>query len=90
MNKVELVSALAARTGLTKQEAEKAYDSIFDIMIETLAEGEKVVISGFGTFEVKERKARPGHDPRTKEIISIPPIKAATFKVGKELKAKVR
>ena len=90
MNKVEIVASLAERTGLTKQEAEKAFDNLFDIFIESLAEGEKVVVSGFGTFEVKERKAREGHDPRTKEVIHIPPIKAATFKPGKVLKEKVR
>lgn len=90
MNKVEIVASLAEKAGLTKQEAEKAFDSLFDILIDSLAEGEKVVISGFGTFEVKTRKAREGHDPRSREIIQIPSIKAATFKPGKVLKEKVR
>ena len=90
MNKVEIVASLAERAGLTKQEAEKAFDSLFDILIDSLAEGEKVVISGFGTFEVKTRKARDGHDPRSKETIHIPSIKAATFKPGKVLKERVR
>ncbi len=90
MNKVEIVANLAEKTGLNKQDAEKAYDNLFDILIDALADGEKVVISGFGTFEVKERKARKGHDPRTKEEIVIPSLKAATFKPGKVLKEKVR
>ena len=90
MNKVEIVASLAMKTGLNKQDAERAYDSLFDILIDALAEGEKVVISGFGTFEVKQRAARKGHDPRTKEDISIPALKAATFKPGKVLKEKVR
>ena len=90
MNKVELVSGLAKKTGLTKQEAEKAFDSVFEVIMEALEEGEKVIVSGFGTFEVKERKAHKGHDPRTKEDIHIPAMKAATFKAGKELKERVR
>ncbi|MBP5342413.1 HU family DNA-binding protein [bacterium] len=90
MNKVEIVASLAERTGLTKQDAECAFDSLFDILIDSLAEGEKVVISGFGTFDVKQRKARDGHDPRSNEKIHIPSIKAATFKPGKVLKERVR
>ncbi len=90
MNKVELVAGLAKKTGLTKQEAEKAFDSVFDVIMEALEEGEKVIISGFGTFEVKKRKSHEGHDPRTKEKIHIPEMKAATFKVGKELRERVR
>ncbi len=90
MNKVELIANLAEKTGLTKTEAEKAFDSVFEVITEALIDGEKVVVTGFGTFEVKERAARPGHDPRTKEPISIPSLKAATFKPGKLLKEQVR
>jgi len=90
MNKFEIVSELAARTGLSKAESELAFDNIFDVITDALKDGDKVIISGFGTFEVKQRIARVGHDPRTKEEIHIPPIKAATFKPGKVLKEKVR
>jgi len=90
MNKFEVVSELAARTGLSKGDSELAFDNIFDVITDALASGDKVIISGFGTFEVKQRIARVGHDPRTKEEIHIPPIKAATFKPGKVLKEKVR
>lgn len=90
MNKVELVSNLAKKTGLTKAQAEKAYDSVFEVIEEALVQGEKVIVTGFGTFEVKERKARKGHDPRSKEPINIPALKAATFKPGKNLKENVR
>ena len=90
MNKFELISNLAEKTGMTKTEAEKAYEAVFEVIEEALVAGEKVTVSGFGTFEVKERKARTGHDPRTKEPISIPKLKAATFKPGKNLKENVR
>lgn len=90
MNKVELVAALAEKAGLSKVQAEKAYDSVFEVITEALAEGEKVVVTGFGTFEVKRRVAHKGHDPRTKEDIQIPSLKAATFKPGKILKERVR
>ena len=90
MNKVELISNLARKTRLTKAEAEKAYDAVFEVIEEALVQGEKVIVTGFGTFEVKERKAHKGHDPRTKEEITVPALKAATFKPGKNLKERVR
>jgi len=90
MNKVELVANLAEKAGLSKTQAEKAFDGVFEVVAEALEAGEKVVVTGFGTFEVKERVARLGHDPRTKEVISIPSLKAATFKPGKLLKERVR
>jgi len=90
MNKVELVANLAEKTGLTKSEAEKAFDGVFEVIANALKDGEKVVVTGFGTFEVKSRVARVGHDPRSGEAISIPALKAATFKPGKILKEQVR
>ena len=90
MNKVELVANIAEKTGFTKAQAEKAFEAVFDAIQDALIEGEKVVVTGFGTFEVKERVARKGHDPRTREEIAIPSLKAATFKPGKILKARVR
>ena len=90
MNKVEQIAAFAEKAGISKVEAEKAYDCLFEVITDALAEGEKVVVTGFGTFEVKSRVPHKGHDPRTKEIIEIPPLKAATFKPGKVLKERVR
>lgn len=90
MNKVELVANIAVKTGFTKADALKALDGVFEVIADALAEDEKVVISDFGTFQVKERVAHAGHDPRTKEIIQIPALKAATFKPGKLLKQRVR
>ena len=90
MNKIDLVNALAEKTGFTKQDAEKALDSVFDVIIDALADGEKVMVSGFGTFEVKERVAHVGHDPRTKDPIHIPAMKTAVFRTGKVLKERVK
>ena len=87
MNKVELISNLARKTGLTKAEAEKAYDAVFEVIEEALVEGEKVIVTGFGTFEVRQRKSRQGRNPRKpEEIIEIAAAKAPVFKAGKALK----
>lgn len=86
MNKAELISAVAERTGLGKKDAEKAVLAVTDIITETLKSGDRVQLVGFGTFEVKERAARKGHNPMTREEIDIPASKAPTFKAGKALK----
>jgi len=90
MNKSELVARIAELSDLTKKDAEVALNSTVIAVQEALVKGEKVVLTGFGTFEVKVRKARSGHDPRTGAIISIPALKAPTFKAGKVLKDSVR
>jgi len=90
MNKVDLINEISKKTDFTKQDSEKALDAVFEVIMDGLASGEKVIVSGFGTFEVKERIARVGHDPRTKEEIHIPAMKAATFKTGKVLKERVK
>ena len=90
MNKSELVARIAAMANLTKKDAEMALNATVASIQEALVEGEKVVLTGFGTFEVKRRKARSGHDPRTGEHIEIPSLKAPTFKAGKILKDVVR
>ncbi len=90
MNKSELVARIAELSELSKKDAEKALNSTVQAVQEALVRGEKVVLTGFGTFEVKERKARVGHDPRTGERIQIPSLKAPTFKAGKVLKEQVR
>lgn len=89
MNKAELVSAVAEKTGMSKKDSEKAVNAAFDTITEALAAGDKVQLVGFGAFEVKERGARIGRNPKTKEEIEIPASRVAFFKVGKALKEAV-
>jgi len=86
MNKTELIAAVAEKTGMTKKDAERAVSMTFDTVAQALVKGEKVQVSGFGIFEVKEREARVGRNPRTKEAIQIPASKAPAFKAAKALK----
>ena len=86
MNKTELVAVVAEKSGLTKKDAERVVSATFETITAQLMKGEKVQISGFGIFEVKEREARVGRNPRTKEAIEIPASKAPAFKASKALK----
>ena len=86
MTKAELINAVAQKTELSKKDSEKAVVAVIDAISETLAAGEKVALVGFGTFEVKERAAREGINPRTKEKIEIPASKLPVVKAGKALK----
>ena len=86
MNKTELTAALAAKTGFAKKDAEKALNAFVEIVTETLSDGDKVQVVGFGSFEVKDRPARVARNPRTGEEIEIAASKAPVFKVGKALK----
>ena len=86
MNKTELIASVAQKSDLTKKDAEKAVKAVFEAITESLIEGDKVQIIGFGTFEVRQRKAREGRNPRTKEVIQIESSKTPTFKAGKQLK----
>lgn len=86
MNKTELVAAVAAKAGLTKKDAERVVNATLETITESLVEGDKVNISGFGIFEVKNREARVGRNPRTKETIQIPAAKLPAFKASKTLK----
>ena len=86
MNKAELISAVAAKTGLSKKDSEKAINATFDAITTSLEAGEKVQLVGFGLFDVKERGARVGRNPRTKEEIEIPASRVPMFKAGKALK----
>lgn len=86
MNKTELINAISEKSGLTKKDSELAFVAMLDAVTETLVSGDKVQIVGFGTFEVRERSARTGRDPRTNATIEIPASKAPAFKVGKALK----
>lgn len=89
MTKAELISAVAQKTQLSKKESDKAVAAVLEAITETLKSGEKVSLVGFGTFEVKERAAREGINPRTKEKITIPASKLPVFKAGKALKEEV-
>ena len=86
MNKTELVAAVAAKAEISKKDAEAAVTATFDDITAALAEGDKVALVGFGTFAVKERAARTGLNPQTKEKIEIAASKAPAFKAGKALK----
>lgn len=89
MNKMELISAIAEKAELSKKEAEKALTAVVESISEALQTGDKVQLIGFGSFEVKNREARIGRNPKTKEEIRIPASKTPVFKAGKALKDKV-
>ena len=86
MNKADLVSAVAEKTGLSKKDSEKAVNAAFDVISDELVKGGKVQLVGFGSFETKERSARIGRNPRTKEEIEIPASRVPLFKAGKSLR----
>ena len=94
MNKSELVDALSDKTGMTKADSAKVIDALFDtdggVIAEALQKGNRVQITGFGTFETKERKARTGRNPRTGETIKIKATKTPGFRAGKGLKDAVK
>ena len=89
MNKQDLVNAVAAE-GLAKKDAAKAVDAVFAAIKGALADGDKVQVVGFGTFEVRERAARDGRNPHTGEAIKIDAAKIPAFKAGKDLKDAVK
>ena len=89
MNKAELITSMAEKSQLTKKDAEAALKAFIDSVQEALEGGDKVQLVGFGTFETRERAAREGRNPRTKEPITIPASTVPVFKAGKELKEKV-
>ena len=89
MNKAELITSMAEKSKLTKKDAELALKALIESVEETLEKGEKVQLVGFGTFETRERAAREGRNPRTKEVINIPATTVPVFKAGKEFKDKV-
>ena len=86
MNKTELVASVAEKAGLTKKDSEKAVNAVLATVTESLQKGDKVQLVGFGTFEVRERKARKAKNPQTKDDIVIPETKVPAFKAGKGLK----
>ena len=86
MNRSELISSIADKSGLTKKDSEKALVAFIESVEEQLQKGEKVQLIGFGTFEISERAARTGKNPQTGKEIKIPASKVPQFKAGKALK----
>ncbi|HPV02120.1 MAG TPA: HU family DNA-binding protein [Clostridiales bacterium] len=89
MNKTDLINSIASKSGLNKKNSEAALNAFISSVEEALVKGDKVVLVGFGTFEVRERAARKGRNPQTKKEVQIPASKAPVFKAGKVLKEKV-
>ena len=86
MNKTELIAVAAQAVGMTKKDTERVLNAALDAITAALVNGDKVQLSGFGTFEVKEREARIGRNPRTKEAIDIPATWVPSFKPSKALR----
>jgi len=86
MNKTDLIAATAEKSGISKKDAERVVNAMLDTVTASLVKGEKVQLSGFGIFETKEREARVGRNPRTKEPVQIPATRTPAFKPSKLLK----
>ncbi len=90
MNKTELINAVAAKAEISKKDAEKALAAVLGSIEDALKAGDKVQLIGFGTFEVKERAARTGHNPKTGAAIEIAAAKVPSFKAGAALKSAIK
>lgn len=90
MNKTELISAMAEKAEISKKDVEKALTAFTNVVADVLVDGDKVAITGFGTFEVVERAERQGRNPATGDTITIPASKSPKFKAGKSLKEAVK
>lgn len=86
MNKSDLIAAVAAKTGDTKKNAEASINALIDVIAESLKDGEKIQVVGFGSFEVREKAERKGRNPQTGKEMKIAAKKAPVFKAGKALK----
>lgn len=89
MNKTELIAVASENAGMTKKDTERVLNAAIDAITAALVKGEKVQLSGFGTFESKDREARVGRNPHTKEAIEIPATRVPSFKASKALKDNV-
>jgi DNA-binding protein HU-beta len=90
MLKKDLVEAIAEKTGLTKKASREALEAVLEAVTEALTKGDSVLLTGFGKFEVRERAARAGINPKTMEKIQLPATKVPAFKAGKNLKEAVK
>ena len=86
MNKTDLINSVAEQADISKKDASKAVDAVFDSITETLKKGDNIQLVGFGSFEVRERAARKGRNPQTGDEIEIPATKNPAFRPGKQLK----
>ena len=86
MNKTELIASVAEKSGMTRKDAERMVNATLDTITAAMKAGDRVQLSGFGIFEVKQREARVGRNPRTKESIEIPASRQPVFKASKALK----
>ena len=86
MNKTELIAIAAENAGMTKKDTERVINAAIDAITASLVKGDKVQLSGFGTFETKSREARVGRNPHTKEAIDIPATRVPSFKASQALK----
>ncbi|MEA4814764.1 DNA-binding protein HU [bioreactor metagenome] len=86
MNKSELIRATAEKAGMSMKDTESVLSAAEEVVVKALSEAEKVQVVGFGSFELKERAARTGRNPKTKEAIEIPAFRTVAFKAGKALK----
>lgn len=86
MNKTELITAIAEKSGMTKKDAERVLSAAVDTITAAMAKGDRVQLSGFGIFETKKREARTGRNPHTKQTIQIPASTVPVFKASKNLK----
>ncbi|MBD2726584.1 HU family DNA-binding protein [Nostoc sp. FACHB-892] len=89
MNKGELVDAVAAKINITKKQADEVISAFLSVVTEAVANGEKVTLIGFGSFERRERSQREGRNPKTNETITIPATKVPAFSAGKQFREKV-
>ncbi|KAM3091693.1 HU family DNA-binding protein [Phormidesmis sp. 146-35] len=89
MNKGELVDAIAQKADVTKKEADAILSAMLDTILETVATGDKVSLVGFGNFEVRDRQAREGRNPKTGETMQIPATRVPAFSAGKSFKERV-
>ena len=90
MNKTELIAVASQAAGMTKKDTERVLNAALDAITASLVNGEKVQLSGFGTFEVKQRQARMGRNPKTREAVEIPPARVPDFKPSQNLKEIVK
>ena len=90
MNKTELTAAIAQASGVSKKDSERVLNAIVDIMTQELVKGNRVQLSGFGIFEVRNREARTGRNPITREAVEIPATKVPAFKASKNLKDRIK
>jgi DNA-binding protein HU-beta len=89
MNKGELVDAVAAKTNVTKKQADEVISAFLSVITEAVANGEKITLVGFGSFERRERLEREGRNPKTQETMTIPATRVPAFSAGKQFKEKV-